>query len=361
MSVISRLSRFSSLAAVGIAIAWQQPSSGARFENLYTVTVSPDPAASNQRQAVMQAGMAKLLVRVTGSRGAPLEPRVQPLIEAANLETYGASFLQLRPGEYQVGFLSNRIEQALTQLGMPVWGPERPLTVLWVAVDDGAGGRVLLGATGAVDELGGPAPESMTDLIDGVRKEIAAAADERGLPISWPLLDLQDLSAVSLVDVTGGFEEPIAAASVRYGADAVLIGHVRPGLFGSEANWLFVYGAERQRLPVAGVRDGLEVAADRYAADLSTIGGASVTSLTIRHVRTPADYGRVVSYLERQSALERVDVESYEEGTLRLRVAARGDARVLERLLALGGVLRPATGGSPGPLEFEVVGAGTSR
>ena len=79
----------------------------------------------------------------------------------------------------------------------------------------------------------------------------------------------------------------------------------------------------------------------------------------MRDVLTPADYGRVMSYLERQSALERVDVEAYGNGTLSLRVAARGDARVLERQLALGGVLRPAAGvGALGSLTFEMVGGG---
>jgi hypothetical protein len=63
-----------------------------------------------------------------------------------------------------------------------------------------------------------------------------------------------------------------------------------------------------------------------------------------------------MSYLERQSVLERVDVESFGDGTLNLRVAARGDAQVLERVLALGNVLRPAiVAGSGGSLTFEVV------
>lgn len=358
MSVISRWSQISAVVVLALAAAWPQPSSAARFDNLYTVTVTPDPAAADQNKAALQAAMARVLVRVTGSRGAPLEPALQPLIEAAG--EFRSSSGQVRPGEFQVGFSSSRVEQSLTQLGMPVWGPERPLTLLWVAVEDGVGGRALLGASGAADQFGAAAPATMTELIDGVRKEITAAADERGLPIAWPLLDLQDLSAVSLVDVTGGFEERIVAASARYGADAVLIGYLRPGLFGNEVTWLFVHGLERQRLTMAAARDGLDLAADRYAADLSTIGGASVTSLTVHDVLTPDDYGRVVSYLERQSVLERVDVESYDEGTLRLRVAARGDARVLERVLALGGVLRPAAVGSLGSLEFEVVNAGVS-
>jgi hypothetical protein len=62
-----------------------------------------------------------------------------------------------------------------------------------------------------------------------------------------------------------------------------------------------------------------------------------------------------MSYLEKLSALQSVDVESLERGTLTVRVAARGDAQVLQRVLALGGVLRPdaaAPGG--GALVFRL-------
>ena len=329
------------------------PSMAATLVDLYTVTVTPDPAAADQREAAEQAAMARLLTRVTGSRNAPLDPTLQPLISAPRnfLSSYGDD----REGRATVGFSRGQVERALTELGKPVWGPERPLTLLWVAVDDGAGGRALLGAAEAA-EFGTPATPQMTELLDMVREEIVAAADERGVPIAWPLLDLQDRGAVEFLDVTGGFEDRIVAASARYRADAVLIGHVRPGTFGNEVEWLFVHGVERQALPLAGIRDGLDVAADRYAADLSTIGGASVTVLTVHNVSTPADYGRVVSYLERQSILESVDVESFDNGTLGLRVAARGDARVLERVLALGGVLRPAAAASSvGSLAFEIV------
>ncbi len=359
MGLLSSLLRLSPVAVAAAAALWLPPSTAATFANLYTVTVTPDAAAADQRAAAEQAAMARLLVRITGSRNAPLEPALQPLIASPRpfLSSYGDD----RQGRALVGFSRGQIERTLTELGQPVWGAERPLTLLWVAVDDGAGGRALLGA-GEAAEFGTPATPQMTELLRAVREEIVAAADERGLPIAWPLLDLQDRDAVTFIDVSGGFEDRIVAASVRYRADAVLIGEVRPGTFGNEVEWLFVHGVQRQGLPIAGVRDGIDVAADRYAADLATVGGASIASLSVHNVLTPADYGRVVSYLERQSILERVDVESFDNGTLQLRVAARGDARVLERVLALGGVLRPAAQSSSfGGMVFEVVPDGGSR
>jgi hypothetical protein len=333
-----------------VASLWAAPSGAATLTELYTVTVAPDPAASDQREAATQAAMARLLIRVTGSRSAPMDPALQRLI--SDPDTYLSSYGDDRQGRALVGFSRPQVERVLTELGKPVWGPERPLTLLWVAVDDGAGGRALLGA-GEAAACDTPTTPRMTELTEAVRDEIVAAADERGLPIAWPLLDLQDMSAVTCTDVWGGFDDEIVAASARYRADAVLIGRVRPATFGNEVEWLFVHGVDRQSVPLAGVRDGVDAAADRYAADLATVGGASLTLLTVNNVLTPADYGRVLSYLERQSVFESVDVESLDNGTLRLRVAARGDARVLERVLSLGGVLRPgAAAGSA--LVFEV-------
>jgi hypothetical protein len=359
MGLSSSLLRASRALAVAVVALWAQAASAATFPDLYTVTVMPDPTAQDQAEAATRAAMERLLIRVTGNREAPLDPALAPLLAAPR--NYVSSSGQDRQGRALFGFSRSQIERALTELGQPVWGPERPLTLLWVAVDDGAGGRALLGA-GEGAELGAPPTPQMMELMVTVREEVAAAADERGLPIAWPLLDLQDLGAVTFLDVWGGFEEGVLAASARYRADAVLIGRVRPGVLGTEVEWLFVHGVERRPLPVGAVRDGLDAAADRYAADLATVGGTSSTLLSVRGVRTPADYGRVVSYLERQSILQSVDVESFENETLSLRVTARGDARVLERVLALGGVLRPAaTTSSIGALAFEVVADGFAR
>jgi hypothetical protein len=359
MQLSQSLLRATRRVALAVLAACVQPVLAATFPDLYTVTVPPDRTAADQRAAAEQAAMARLLIRVTGNRNAPLEPALQPLV--ASPREYLSSYGLDRQSRALVGFSRSQVERALNGLGMPVWGPERPLTLLWVAIDDGAGGRALLGANVGA-EPGAEVTPTLAALTAAVRAEIELAADERGLPIAWPLLDLQDLSAVSFEDVWGRFDDQILAASARYRADAVLIGRVRPGTLGNEVEWLFVNGTERQGLPGAAVRDGLDAAADRYAAELSTVGGPSTSAITVRNVATSADYGRVMSYLEQQSVLQRVDVESFGNGTLSLRVAARGDARVLERVRGLGGVLRPAASSSAqGLLVFEFVGSGAPQ
>jgi uncharacterized protein len=329
--------------------------------NLYRVSVTPDPAASDQRGAAIKAAMGRLLIRVTGDRNAPFDPALQGMVgdAAKYLNSYGLD----RQGQAQVGFIPSQVDQALAALQKPVWGPERPLTLLWIAVDDGNGGRALLGANDT-PQLGlEPTAPGMTERLAALRKDLLAVADERGLPVTLPLLDGEDLSAVTFADVWGGFEDRVASASARYRADALLIGRVRPGVVGDDIEWLFVSGAERQALPGFALRDGLDAAGDKFAAQLATLGGGGAAAITVLGIKTSADYGRVVSYLEQQSVLQAVDVDSFDNGVLNLRVTARGDARVLERILALGGVLKPASGNRPagGALVFEMTRTGAGQ
>src|SRR5215831_550566 len=324
----------------------------ATFPNLYVVTVQPDPAATDQRAAATEAAFAGLLVRVTGNRYAALDPQLQPLIHSAR--DYYNSYGTDRQGRWPVTFNAQRVEAALAQLNIPVWGPERPLTLLWIAVDDGEGGRAQLPA----NELPADVSPALAEQLTMIRTELATVADERGLPILFPLLDAEDLRAATFTDVWGGFDDRVLPASARYHADAVLIGRARPGVLGYEVEWLLLKDGARRTLEGTAVRDGLDAVADTYASELSVVGGATTTRIRVLNVTTPADYGRVMGYLEKVSALQAVDVESLERGTLSLRVAARGDARVLERVLALGGVLRPdaSAGGS---LVFRIANAGT--
>src|SRR5262245_35772300 len=78
----------------------------ATFPNLYVVTVPPDATAADPRAAATQAALARLLVRVTGRRGAPEDPQLQPLLKDATryLNSYGVD----RQGRPQVGFNATR-------------------------------------------------------------------------------------------------------------------------------------------------------------------------------------------------------------------------------------------------------------
>ncbi|HEY8522027.1 MAG TPA: DUF2066 domain-containing protein [Gammaproteobacteria bacterium] len=335
---------------VAVALVAVPDTYAATFTDLYRITVDPVQGAADPRRENIRAAMSRLLTRVTGRRDAGFDPDLASLME--NADDFVNQYGQDRQGRIRVDFNAGRLSQALAALNRPVWGPERPLTLLWVAFDNGLGERALLGAG---DPAGAGLSREMTALLTSARDELIRVADERGLPIAFPLLDVQDLAAVGFADVWGGFEEPVRAASERYAPDAILIGRVRADDFGTDVQWLLLAAGERRLLAGSSVPEGLDWAADLYASQYAVLGEGGTTRVTVLDVASFADYGRVMSYLESLSVLQSVDVEALDGGVLSLRVTARGDASVLERVLGLGGVLRRAERpGPPGTLLFEV-------
>ena len=318
----------------------------ATFENLYTVTV-PLSGQHNRQQDLRtdedfdRFAMRELLIRVTGQLDAPANPALLDLVRDAS--RYVVQRGNPDRDNLLIVFDALGLQDALTQRNQPVWGEERPLTLLWVAMDGGPGERGILAAS--------PSPVPRSDMLEtaaeSLREQLRDAANQRGLPIVLPLMDVRDLDAVDFIDVWGVFSERLGQASARYGPDAVLSGRIRLGEAGIEtARWTLLRRENLFQFPGDSIRSGLDGLADLYALEFSGVGGATSARLTVVDVESLDDYGRVVSYLESLSVLQSVQLERLVGTELTLRVEARGGAQVLDRVLALGDVLtRPPSGG----------------
>ncbi len=327
-----------------LTLAMAEGAFGATFPNLYSIIVPRETTGTTQgrprtQDETIRLAMGQLLTRVTGRRDAPFEPQLAEMVRLSGefVEQVG----QLDRDNLVVRFNARNVEAALVRLEQPIWGEERPVTLVWIAVDAGLGQRELL----AAEPLTTGPQSNLETILAGLRAEIEQVADERGLLLTLPLLDIEDMTALSFADVWGGFSSRVMRASERYGADDILIGQVRLTDFGATTRWTLLREGRELRLPGQAFRDGLDALADVYAAAFSTLGSASTTAVTIAGVETLDDYGRVMQYLESLSLLEAVEPEELVEGSLRVRVAARGGEFALRRVLELGQVLRPAAGG----------------
>jgi len=315
--------------------------SAAIVEDLYSVTVirsvelAPGQVRRTQQDEIRFA-LGQLLPRVTGRLDAALEPALADLLQ--NAEDYVEQIGALDRETLLVTFDARAIEEALIARDQPIWGPERPLTLLWLAIDTGRGERGILAAGEAMTDI---SPEFL-ELQANFRDQLSSVAEERGLPLSLPLMDLQDMSALSYIDIVGGFTDQLSKASIRYGADAVLTGLARVTRSGVNVQWTLLKDGGRFALGGTLMRDGLNRLADLYAAEFSTFGGVRTTLITVLGIETLEDYGRVMRYMESLSLLEAVGAEEFVDGALSIRVYARGGTTVLERVLALGNILTPA-------------------
>jgi len=324
--------------------------SAASFDELYTVSVEPDPGLSGEQQRIdaIRRGMTELLTRITGRRRSPADPNIAALVR--NATNYYNAYSPLA-GEIRISFLRSQVNDALTQLNEPIWGDERPLTLVWLAVDFGDGQRSELGGIANAagfrpDQLDSQTSEPLDadsqDLFDTLVEEFLDVADERGLPLVLPRLDMQDRQLVRFADVWGGFDPFVSRAAERYDADAILIARLGLADSATELRWILRRGDLLEDFASSDLRSGIDRLADQFASEFTISGDMRETWLTIRNIRTWPDFGRVDEYLRSVSVVDDVFIRSWStNGELLLRVDARGDQSQLRQILALGGTLIP--------------------
>ena len=326
------------------------PGFGERFDlypDLHTVRVAVQEQG-NLNPALARA-MREMLVRATGLRRPETSPGVEEAL--ANPESFVQQYLFESDPEFGliVKFDEGAVSRIVERLGLGWWSRVRPLVVVWLVVE-GERGR-----------------KSYVDSASAAAAGAAAAGDERGLPLLFPLLDIEDRVALPEFAVWGGFPEPIRRASERYAADAILVGRAYRGESGLwQARWTLL-GDEDEDFRTAGesleaaAAEGVHQVADRFAARFARRGEAAAlapASIAVAGVERLEDYARVLRYLASIDVVEELQVVRVEPSRVRLVLRARGGRPALAELIALGRTLVPEAEAGSGATDGAENGRG---
>jgi hypothetical protein len=278
--------------------------------------------------------LSDILLRVSGSE------------LSADAEMMGVLFpnpasyvVRFRPGEDDtlwVTFDGEAIEKVLRRSGQTVWGSDRPLTLIWLAVDWGQGEREIVSAADPARSRGEARSIDRNRLL---RQRVLDVAGRRGLPVAFPLLDTIDLQNVSFSDIWGGFDEALLGASERYEAESVLVGRIRVAS-GQRNRWSFYFGGE-ERSWDGEPEQVVALVADTLAAEFAISGDASLESveLTISGINSVEAFGTVQKLLSELALIESFSIASVEGDRIRYRVEALGGVERLRRGLRFSGLI----------------------
>ena len=316
---------------------------------LYTAEVALDREAEDPRGDAYQAALVEILLRVSGSALAENEEAL------AELFPNPASFVtQFRPGADDtlwVSFDGQAIERVLRNTGQTFWGSDRPLTLVWLAVDWGQGTREII----AADDPDRTQHQSRSiDRNRMIRERLLEIAQRRGLPLAFPLLDTTDLQSVTFTDIWGGFDEAVIDASRRYDASSILIGRIRPGTSQRE-RWSYYFSG--METPLSGTPEAvLGQVADMLAAEFAIAGDAPVESVTLNvsGIVSVEAYAGVQAILKDIALIEGFAIDEVSGDRVTYRIDVRGGAGRLSRALRFSGLLEQETEDPAlfGALEF---------
>ncbi|RUO31519.1 hypothetical protein CWE12_00505 [Aliidiomarina sedimenti] len=295
--------------------------------DLYESRLAVESQSRDERQDALRNAFEQVLVKVSGHQAVLEKDAVRS--ELARHTNYLVQYSYATEGRQlllRAQFDERRIEELLRRADATYWSARRPNVMLWIATDEDRGVQLL-------------GRERNSRLIEALREQ----AQWRGMPISFPLLDLTDRMLVSPSDVWGRFDVPVLEATKRYPADGVVMLRVQQVDDQRwRGQWTLVVGNTRRNgqsyaadLEALG-KDVMNEVTERVAAEYAvTYGEASEGDLTIR-VTNLLDLERVLeaeTMLGRLGAVERVTLTRYHQGTAEFKLRLLGDVgRALQAL-----------------------------
>jgi len=290
---------------------------------LYEVSVPVASQSTEERTRAAGDALLTLLTRLTGLAHVPRTAEVNQALDTA--ERYYSEFRFASAAdeglELVIQFEPASVLELIREAGLPIWRATRDQILVWVVVQEGSE-RSLVGATSESPMLAG----------------FEGRALDRGLPLTIPLLDLEDQLAVDTTAVWGRLSQVVDPASERYGADVLLLGRVVQTPAGDwESDWEFwvdgvdvPFSAKGMDLTAQAVQV-VDLLADELAGRRVVHGRQTGQLLVaIGGVATPGDYGALLNYVRSLEFVEQVGVAGMHDNRLWLTIDTPADA---ERLL----------------------------
>lgn len=309
-------------------------------EDLYVAELLVTDEGPRQLRSGAQAGLLQVLVRVSGRvdiensslvRNALRNPAAyyyqysyestdKTLVDGAN--EVPARLLRLH-------FEPSAIAALLRDANLPVWGSNRPALLFWIAVNEGGERRILSEADDS------PIVRSLVD-----------QARQRGLPVMFPILDLEDASQISVAEVWGAFLDRISQASVRYSPDLVMTARLQQELSGGwtgrwsrqlDQGWLTseTAGLSPDEMAREMVDRLVDEVAERYALSSSR----DRIRLTIDGVIALPDYAVLSGYLEQLTPVLSSSIVALQGDVAIFDLQVEGEMQQLIEIIKLDGRL----------------------
>lgn len=264
----------------------------------YAAEVVVNSQGAGERRAAFSRALAQVLGKLSGDRSSASRPGVGAELRQAEkyVESYdyrqdegrSASGAPSFKTTLVVRFDQNAVDGLAMALALPVWPQPRPKPVLWLAIDDGSGPRL-------VDVASADAARSTLD-----------RAIQRGYRLGLPNGSAAERAVVGAI--WRGDTAAVARASQRYSPPMQLIGKLFRDGGAWKADWIFVdngkvlsrwseSGANPRQLMAAGADGSADALMKRYAKRADT-GPAGTYRVAFTGLRSADDYVRLSGYLQ---------------------------------------------------------------
>ena len=311
----------------------------AREQNLFVVDVRVADQTISVEQAATRTSFLEVISRLTGLESVPRTAEIKNALDQA--ESFVAEYMYTEVLNYEsetvvaskpqsvlrIVFQPDQIESLLRQAKLPRWPFPRDTCIVW-ALREIEGRREIIGPAETYE---------FAELL-------ASNGLARGLPLIFPVMDLEDQLRVNHSLIWGRFGKELLQASERYNANCLLIGrlvaHGGGEVTSFSGDWTIMlrnsvsYHREtfwvEEKAKIA--KEAIDSAVDLMAESSVIYTGESyVYRVRISFIEDFEDYLAVNQYLSKSPYVDDFSIDGYEGGSLKISIKSMaGRERLLE-------------------------------
>lgn len=318
---------------------------------LYSGEVLVASQGEADRDEALPDALIQVLQKLSGQREMPFSPALDEALNNAdrlllsyrykNVDRTGSDGAVEEELWLVAEFMQSAVDNIVQQAGLARWRQERPAIQIWVVIDDGFNRQLK-----PVEFV--YAWESMQDI-----------ATMRGLPITWPELDEEELQLIDMRLVWGGFTDYLVERGAPDDGVAIIAARregpewsLRWNLASGEHHWNWRTSDQELMFALAlGIHDMTDRIAAENAIAASDQGLWSI-DIGIGQVDSAGDYARCLEYLQNLSIVTAVEIVGANPGQVHFRLQLNASSEHLSEAFNRGTILIPAKAGSVYDYEF---------
>ena len=214
----------------GLCLLFSLPLAALEVKGLFEVEVVANSQSAEARDMAIKQALSVVLERILVTEDISKIPVAQQMLSAAGSYVKQSQYSLLPADEsaatdarlFRVQFDEDLILEAMRKSQVGVWSEIRPETLLWLIVDEGEA-RQFYNA----------------DALPEIDAALTITAKLKGLPLIFPLLDIEEQQKISITDVLGADSRNLLAVSTRYDAPAIMAGLLVKKGSCWQADWAF--------------------------------------------------------------------------------------------------------------------------
>lgn len=284
-----------------------------RVFKLYEAEIEVKGQGQDDREQAMKAGLLEVLTRVSGKQNLDHDSQITDAMTTMSKYVLSTRYQRKAADEgtqlvMWIKYNPSMVNRLLAQADLPVWDDKRPTTLIWLAIEDGRNRYILGSGEG-------------TAVQAEFKNVLTELAKKRGVPVLFPIMDLEDTTRIRYSDISGSFIDAVKKASKRYGTDAILLGSVRRNGDNWQGRWTLLekdnshnFDASLQNMQslVRGGINGLANYLSNVESDASPLvnyeDNSSNLKVTIGNIDSMNAYAELLKMISELKSIKRAEV-----------------------------------------------------